>query len=122
MIEVGRSPIHGRGAFAARPIAGGEAFHLAHLLEIPCAEAAAFAATRASHYAFWIADCPETGLERLGLALSPISFVNHRRPPNAAFAVDAGTLTIAFTALADIAAGEEILIDYGDFAERLGIA
>jgi SET domain-containing protein len=56
-----------------------------------------------------------------GLAMSPISFVNHHRPPVASFVVNGTARTVAFTALRDISPGEEITIDYGDFAEKLGI-
>lgn len=122
MIEVRTSPIHGRGAFAAAPIARGQTFHIAHLLTFGCGEAERINATTIGHYVFYIEDCPEDcGHDHVGLAMSPMSFVNHRRPCNARFTVDAQALTVSFAALADIAAGEEITIDYGDFAATLGI-
>jgi SET domain-containing protein len=122
MIEVRDSPIHGRGAFAAGPIRRGEAFHHAHLLAFGCEESAAVEATSMANYVFYIEDCPDhPECDKVGLAMSPMSFVNHRRPANAAFKVDRETLTISFTALADIAAGEELTIDYGDFAAKIGI-
>ncbi|MBI1339719.1 SET domain-containing protein-lysine N-methyltransferase [bacterium] len=123
MIEIGISPIHGRGAFTSRNVRKGEAFHTAHLFVFGNEDAANIAETRAAHYVFYIADCDDgSGREITGLALSPISYVNHARPANASFVVDPKTETVTFTALVDISAGEEILIDYGDFAERLGIA
>jgi SET domain-containing protein len=123
MIEVGVSSIHGRGAFAAVDIAKGTAFHVAHLMVFGCEEAEAVTATSIGAYVFYIEDCPNGGThDHVGLAMSPISFINHRLPPNAAFTVNSAALTVTFTALADIAAGEELTIDYGDFAEKLGIA
>jgi uncharacterized protein len=122
MIEVKSSPIHGRGAFATSPIRRGQMFHTAHLLVFDCKQSAVLAGTIASNYVFHIEDCPDDpACEITGLALSPISFVNHRRPCNAAFEVNGGSLTVTFTALRDIEHGEEITIDYGDFAGKLGI-
>jgi uncharacterized protein len=119
MIEVRASPIHGRGVFAHEAIAAGQRFHVAHLLVFSGAEQAAIDRTAVGHYVFHVADSPDGDVT--GLAMSPMSFVNHHRPANAAFEVDASAQTIAFTALTTIAEGEEITIDYGDFADRLGI-
>jgi SET domain-containing protein len=122
MIEVRSSPIHGRGAFASSAIRRGELFHTAHLLTFDCDQSAALSRTAAANYVFHVEDCPgDAGGDMTGIALSPISFVNHNRTCNASFEVNAGSLTVAFTALRDIAAGEEITIDYGDFARKLGI-
>jgi hypothetical protein len=122
-IEVRTSSIHGRGAYATRDIAEGEAFHVAPLLLFPCAEADALQGTRAADYVFHVEDCPDhPGRSIVGLAMSPMSFVNHSARASAAFAVDPKAETITFTALRAIVDGEEITIDYGDFAEKLGIA
>ena len=122
MIEVRSSAIHGRGAFATGAIRCGQMFHTAHLLMFDCEQSAALAGTAAANYVFHVEDCPDDpNKDMTGLALSPISFVNHRRPCNASFQVNGGALTVTFTALRDIEAGEEITIDYGDFAGKLGI-
>jgi SET domain-containing protein len=122
MIEVRTSSIHGRGAFAAADILKGTVFHVAHLMAFGCEEAEAVTATSIGAYVFYIQDCPNGGAhDHVGLAMSPISFINHRLPSNVAFAVNSAHLTVTFTALADISAGEELTIDYGDFAEKLGI-
>lgn len=122
MIEVRTSPIHGRGAFALDAIRPGSEFHLAHLLIFPCSQWSAVQETSAAHYVFHVEDCPDhPERSRLGLAMSPMSFVNHSRKPNAAFRVNIRNQTITFSALRAIAAEEEITIDYGDFAEKLGI-
>ncbi|MDZ4761714.1 MAG: SET domain-containing protein-lysine N-methyltransferase [Alphaproteobacteria bacterium] len=121
MVEVRTSSIHGRGAFAVNRIKHGELFHVAHLLVFDCSQSRAVNATVAGHYVFYIADCPEPDCDVTGLAMSPISFVNHRRPCNASFEVSATDRTVSFTALRDIEKGEEITIDYGDFAAKIGI-
>ncbi len=123
MIDVKASAIHGRGVFATTAIEAGQSFHTAHLLIFDGAQHAALQETVACHYVFHVADCPNgSDRDTTGLAMSPISFVNHHRPPNAVFVVDAISQTITFTAARPIAAGEEVTIDYGDFAEKIGIA
>jgi SET domain-containing protein len=123
MIEVRVSAIHGRGAFALANIRPGSPFHLAHLLVFPCSQWETIQETLTAHYVFHVEDCPDhPERSSLGLAMSPMSFVNHSRTPNAGFQVNVRSQTITFTALRAIAAEEEITIDYGDFAEKLGIA
>ena len=123
MIEIRTSSIHGRGVFATGPIGRGEIFHSAHLLVFPAAEYPALQETVAAHYVFHISD-GEDGSQNTtnGLAMSPISFINHARDACCAFEIDQQAQTIAFSAQRDIRSGEELTIDYGDFAERLGIA
>lgn len=118
-VEVRSSPIHGRGAFAAYDIHRGQAFHTAHMLVFDPAESALLKAQRLGHYLFHVEDTAAG--ERLGIALSPLSFLNHRRPANVTFVVDGPAQTVIFTAARDIAAGEELTIDYGDYAAALGL-
>lgn len=121
MIDVRDSGIHGRGAFASAAIRQGQTFHTAHLLAFDCSETEAINATAVGAYVFYIEDCPGHTHDRVGLAMSPISFINHSRTASAAFKVDAASQTVTFTALRDIAAGEELTIDYGDFAAKLSL-
>lgn len=123
MIEVGESGIHGRGAFTTVAVAKGDVFHVAPMMIFDCAQAPHAAKTWVSHYVFYVADCPnDPDCEITALALSPISFVNHARPSNCAFQVNVAAQTISFVALRDLRAGEEVTIDYEDFAERIGVA
>ncbi|MEZ5937095.1 MAG: SET domain-containing protein-lysine N-methyltransferase [Hyphomonadaceae bacterium] len=122
MLEVRSSPIHGRGVFAAAPIAKNDVFHVAHLLVFDSDQTQAVNATTLGCYVFHVEDNPNgDGTSLTGLAMSPISFINHSRTANAAFEVDAANRTIRFIAQRDIAQGEELTIDYGDFAARIGI-
>lgn len=122
MIEVRQSNIHGRGVFAAAPIEVGAQFHTAQLLVFPLSDYDALQQTVAGHYVFHVSDDPDDGPNTVnGLAMSPISFINHSRTPNCSFAVNEASQTISFSALRNIAEGEELTIDYGDFAERAGI-
>lgn len=123
MIEVRPSSIHGRGVFATQPIRAGDTFHVAQLLVFGCEDQPGLSQTVAAHYVFYVEDCADApGRDVTALAMSPISFVNHRRPCNTAYVVHPRDRVATFTAMADIAAGDEITIDYGDFADRLGIA
>lgn len=122
MIEVRSSPIHGRGVFASRPIPAGAPFHTAHLLIFGADQHAALQQTAASHYVFHVRDDPIASPAAVtGLAMSPISFINHARDASCTFAIDEAAMTVTFTAQCEIAAGEELTIDYGDFAEKIGL-
>jgi hypothetical protein len=51
--------------------------------------------------------------ERACLVFGKMQFTNHSVTPNSNFARNLEALTMTFTALRDIDAGEEITIDYG---------
>src|SRR5262245_4527547 len=61
-----------------------------------------------------LADLPHDWDEEHGcLVFGAMQFTNHSDVPNSSFARDIEALTMTFTALRDIEAGEEITIDYG---------
>jgi len=105
----------GRGVFAGRPYRRREVIEVCPVIRLPT-------------------DTPGTGLEdyvfkwgRLGselaVALGYGSLYNFSPTPNAEFTVRFGRSDIVFRALRDIAAGEQILIDYQwDDAEYAGFA
>ena len=108
------SPGKGRGLFAARAFAEGEAIGAFAGLPLSAAEIATLKPTRVYDYVFWVRDAPEAGPEAFDatLALGAISLCNHSRRSNARFEVDADGLYIRLFARRAIADGEEITIDY----------
>jgi hypothetical protein len=117
LVHVSRSPLHGRGLFASAAIAEGTQLAQCPLLILSCDDTASLSATRLHHYVFWIRDEPD-GRPVHAVAFGVISMCNHSRAPNAAFSVDAEAETVTLTARTNIAQGNEILIDYGDFADQ----
>lgn len=105
-IEVRTVRGKGRGVFARRPIGEGEVIERVPVVVLDAAE------LRnpdgwiglASYCFLW-----DTG--RYALALGYGSLYNHSYQPNARYD-DAGRMTKVFTALRDIAAGEEITVNY----------
>ena len=96
-VIIKRSPIHGRGLFAAQPIAKGE---LVGRYEGPPAK-------RDGKYVLWIVDeegNPERGIK----GENEMRFMNHSANPNVEWDEE------EVYALRDIAEGEEITIHYGD--------
>lgn len=93
-LRVGPSPIHGRGLFAAEPIAAGTVIGR---FEGPRVD-------RDGPYVLWIRDPDDGwyGIEGRGV----LRWVNHADEPNASFVDD------ELVALVDIAAGQEITVDY----------
>jgi hypothetical protein len=61
-----------------------------------------------------LADLPHDWSEECGcLVFGAMQFANHSDTPNAGFTRNIEAVTMTFTALRDIEAGEEITIDYG---------
>jgi SET domain-containing protein len=107
-IELGASPGRGRGVFARATIAAGETIETAPVIVLPNAHYVLIEDTVLYNYMFgW-------GPERIdgALALGWGSLYNHSYAPNARYVrhMDAGRLD--FVALRDIAAGEEITVNY----------
>lgn len=112
-IEVRNIRGKGRGVFARRVIRRGEEIERVPVLLIDAAELRNHDGWvgLASYCFFW-----DTG--RYALALGYGSLYNHSYRPNARYD-DAGRMTKVFTALRDIAAGEEITVNYnGDPDDR----
>jgi uncharacterized protein len=117
LVEIRTSPVHGRGLFARRDIRPGHLIGIYPLLILSTQDTAALKATRLYHYVFYV-DETEAGLIRAAVAFGEISFCNHSREANAFFEVDAGRMEVTLSAERRIAAGDEILIDYEDFADE----
>lgn len=103
-VEVKRVKGKGRGVFARRAISEGEVFETCPVLVLS-AEAIENFATGIGSYVF------EWGEGKLALALGYGSLYNHSYEPNARYD-DVGRQTKVFTALRDIASGEEITVNY----------
>ena len=88
---VDKSPIHGKGLFAARKINEGEL--IGELKVSP--------ATRNGHHVLWVTEA------RRVRVLCPLKYINHSHEPNAVY-YD----TLEVIALRDIEKGEEITHDY----------
>lgn len=115
LVEVKQSPLHGRGLYAAMPVPSGTTIGTYPVLILDAEDTAALKPTRLYHYVFYVDETAD-GAMRAAVAFGPISMCNHSQTPNAAFSVDPADATVTLIASRDIAAGEEILIDYGDFA------
>jgi SET domain-containing protein len=103
-IEVKRVRGKGRGVFARRPIEEGEVIETCPVLVLP-AESIEDDLAGIACYVF------EWGRGKVALALGFGSLYNHSYRPNARYADVAGR-TKLFTAIRDIAAGEEITVNY----------
>jgi uncharacterized protein len=115
--EVRTSPLHGRGLFAATEIPEGAVIGVYPILILNHADTAAIKATRIYHYVFYVDERPD-GAMRAAVAFGEISMCNHDPAANAEFAVDAAAQTVTLTARVAIPAGDEILIDYEEFADE----
>ena len=116
-VEVKNSPLHGRGLYAAEPFRKGRRIGVYPLLILSAADTKRLSKTRLYHYVFFV-DENEQGAMRAGVAFGMISMCNHSSTPNAAFIVDPVKEIVTLKAARGIKAGAEILIDYGDFAEK----
>ena len=103
-IEVKRVRGKGRGVFARRSIEAGEVIETCPVLVLP-ADSVEDVSAGIGGYVF------EWGRGKLALALGYGSLYNHSYRPNARY-VDLAGRTKLFTALRDIAAGEEITVNY----------
>ena len=105
-IEVRRVKGKGRGVFARRPIRRGEVIERVPVLVLPID-----AVRTPSRWTGLARYCFHWGRGTLALALGYGSLYNHSYRPNA-FYDDTGGPAKVFTALRDIAPGEEITVNY----------
>ena len=103
-IEIKRVRGKGRGVFARRPIEAGEVIETCPVLVLPAGSVEDFPAGIGGYVFEW-------GRGKLALALGYGSLYNHSYRPNARY-VDLAGRTKLFTAIRDIATGEEITVNY----------
>jgi SET domain-containing protein len=111
-VSVGPSPIDGQGAFAAEPIPArakiGEV--RGEFVDMKQARARAREAERLTGRIFMVAISDKRAVDATASS-DPLRFTNHACNPNAVLKVQQGR--VAFYALDDIAAGQEITVRYG---------
>jgi uncharacterized protein len=106
-LELRSDPHKGRGVFAGAPIAAGQLIEQAPVVVVPAADCALVDQTILHDYYFrW--DDEGTGAVALGL----VALCNHSRRPRARVRRNYAQGTLDLLALAPIAAGAEITIDY----------
>ncbi|MCA9064161.1 MAG: SET domain-containing protein-lysine N-methyltransferase [Planctomycetaceae bacterium] len=106
LLEVKWTPGKGRGVFARKPISCGTVFEVVPVLVIP--EKEVLDTDGSSFLADYVFEWKKG---KVALALGFGSLYNHSFTPNARYD-DHGRQTKSFRALRDIAAGEEITINY----------
>ena len=112
-IGVGQFPGKGRGVVAERPFRAGETIERPPVIALPAGDTARIRATRlAGYYYEWGPDCKQAAI-----ALGYGSLYNHSYEPNARFVFHEPEECLEFIALRDIAAGEEITINYNNLEE-----
>jgi len=107
-LRVDTSGISGRGVFATRSFAAGEVLERCEVIRIRSAELDAVQQTELRSYLFsW-----DDGTGDVAIALGFGSLYNHSDDANATYEKDAVRNVITFTARRDIAAGEEVTVEY----------
>lgn len=117
LLQVHEFPGKGRGVLAAEDICAGEIIERAPVLIIPAHDRELADKTIAFTYVFmWEHDTVEEDLYkhtgRSAIALGYVSLLNHSYTPNADFIRHIDERYIDLIANRNIAAGEEITIDY----------
>ncbi len=107
MLEIRRSPRHGRGLFTTEPIEAGEVLEVCPVVTLSPEDGVAIAPTTLAQYVF------DWGDGHTAIAFGYVSMCNHGEPSNAEVVVEFDPPTIILTASEDIGTDEEILIDYG---------
>ena len=108
MIGIGQTVDKGRGVFAWKQIRAGMLIEETPVVVVPAEQLEHLHRTVLRDYYFkWGADDADAAL-----VLGAFSLCNHSYDPNTLFSSHCDRLTISFFARRDIAAGEEITINY----------
>lgn len=112
-LEIRITPRRGRGVFSARPLPEGFLIEEAPVIVMPEKDRTLLDQTLLHDYIFeWHAG----GEKGCCMALGYVPVYNHDSPSNCEYVMDYETNTIRIYAVRDIAAGEELTINYnGDF-------
>jgi SET domain-containing protein len=110
-LEIRNNPAKGRGIFAREPIAAGTLIETAPVIVVPAAQCSLLDTTILHDYYFhWDGDPDGEG--RGAVALGLLALCNHARRPCARVKRNFVRNTLDLVALAPIAAGDEVTIDY----------
>lgn len=118
LTEVRTSPVHGTGVFATRPIAAGEKIGVYAGRRYTARQAAARDWDHSLTYVFGLADGSVIDAAEGG---NETRFLNHSCAPNVQAQEEPGPRrrpAVVFYALRDLAAGEELFIDYALVVEE----
>lgn len=107
-IYIADSELGGRGVFSSSPISADSIIEIAPVLLLPAEQRPLFDQTLIHDYYFIWGENDEA----LALLLGNGSLYNHSFQPNAEYRPDFSGQTMSFYALRDIAAGEEITVNY----------
>ena len=107
LLHIRSDPAKGRGIFAGAAIAAGALIEAAPVIVVPAEQRALLDRTIVHDYYF---DWDEAGAAAVALGLT--SLCNHSRRPSARVRRNHARGTLDLVALAPIAAGEEVTIDY----------
>jgi len=111
LIEIRSDPLKGRGIFARAPIAAGSVIEMAPVIIVPAGQCALLDKTILHDYYFhWDGDPDGEGSGAVALGL--VALCNHSRRPCARVRRNLAQATLDLIALAPIATGAEITIDY----------
>lgn len=109
-IVVGPSPVHGRGVFAGRDLAAGEAVHVAPVVLLDDTEHELLASTALDGYVY---DWADGGV---ALALGYGSLFNHAADPNCEYSLapddHPAWPALVYATRRVVPAGEELTVDY----------
>ncbi|MFW9969417.1 MAG: SET domain-containing protein-lysine N-methyltransferase [Candidatus Odinarchaeota archaeon] len=102
----------GRGAFAKKPIKNGTIIDIAYVVPIPNRDYKKIYKTILYNYCYVWEDPEHVPEFKNAITLSVSQFINHSYEPNVRYLYDYELKAIEFSAIKDIAKGEEILVNY----------
>lgn len=107
----------GRGVFAKKDINKGTVIDIAYVVPIPNKDYKKIRKTILYNYCYIWEDPKHTPEFTNAITLSISQFINHSYDPNVIYLYDYKNQAIEFSALKDIAKGEELLVNYNGLVD-----
>jgi SET domain-containing protein len=107
----------GRGVFAKKDIKKDTIIDIAHVVPIPNKDYKKIRKTILYNYCYIWEDPKHKPEFRNAITLSISQFINHSYKPNVKYLYDYELKAMEFTAIKDIAEGEEILVNYNGLVD-----